>query len=322
MASTDVPWWGALILAILTCILSVVLTIYLKGGNRPTLPGGPKNSLFGDTITYIPHILILFGVFADIFTMKGVYSIPSLVGILAMPASKLMSYLWTGLNTLVVEVISMVMKWFGTTAVPATVITPMFSGTSTTGATPGMKEPAQTGQAGGAINNYGGCTIQGFEGMASQYAPQTLVVTATIFAYYMLDLLVNRSASEAATSIVAFIVVYGAQAYITSCQAGYWPPLTALAEGFLFGGGAFGIVNATAPQRLPSSVLGGKGGMGGIGGGAGAGAGAGAGGGGTGANTTNDPNLQDLSSTTPASAQSCPAGSSSTPAPTMSNSNR
>jgi hypothetical protein len=319
MASTDVPWWGALILAILTCILSVVLTIYLKGGNRPSLPGGPTNSFFTDTITYIPHILILFGVFADIFTMKGVYSIPSLVGILAMPASKLMSYLWTGLNTLVVEIVGMVAKWFGTTANPATIVTPMFSGTSTTGATPGMKEPAQTGQAGGAINNYAGCTIQGFEGMASQYAPQTLVVTATIFAYYMLDLLVNRSASEASSSIVAFIVVYGAQAFVTSCQAGYWPPLTALAEGFLFGGGAFGIVNATAPQRLPSSVLGGKGGGGGMGVGGVGGDGSGAGAGGGGGNASNDPNLKDLGSNTPASAQSCPAGSTSTPPPAMSN---
>ena len=60
--------------------------------------------------------------------------------------------------------------------------------------------------------------------------------------------------------------------------------------------------------------------MGGAGG-AGAGAGGG-GGGGLGGNTTTDPNLQDLSSTTPASAQSCPAGSSTTPAPTMSSSNR
>jgi hypothetical protein len=49
--------------------------------------------------------------------------------------------------------------------------------------------------------------------------------------------------------------------------------------------------------------------------GVGAGAGAGAGGGGG----SNDPNLKDLGSNTPASAQSCPAGSTSTTAPTMSN---
>ena len=311
MASSDVPWWGALILAILTAVVSVVATIYLKGGNRPKI-GAPSNSFFTDTITYIPHILILFGVFADIFTLKGVYSIPSLIGILSMPASKLMSYVWSGLNTLVFDIIAMVTSWFSTKPVAAAMSAPLFTGTSTTGATKDMKAPAQTGLAGGAITNYIGCNVQGFEGVASPFAPQTLVVTATIFAYYMIDLLVNRSATEAAATIVAFLAVYGTQAaVITACQPGYWPPLTALAEGILFGGGAFGVVNASAPERLPSSVLGGgKGKKGGKGGKGGAG-GAGGPGDSTQSSASNDPALQDLTSGLAAVAQACPAGSQS-----------
>lgn len=300
MASSDVPWWGALILAILTAVVSVVATIYLKGGNRPKI-GAPSNSFFTDTITYIPHILILFGVFADIFTLKGVYSIPSLIGILSMPASKLMSYVWSGLNTLVFDIIAMVTSWFSTKPVAAAMSAPAPA-----------PAPAPAAQAGGAITNYIGCNVQGFEGVASPFAPQTLVVTATIFAYYMIDLLVNRSATEAAATIVAFLAVYGTQAaVITACQPGYWPPLTALAEGILFGGGAFGVVNASAPERLPSSVLGGgKGKKGGKGGKGGAG-GAGGPGDSTQSSASNDPALQDLTSGLAAVAQACPAGSQS-----------
>ena len=69
----DVPWWGALILAILTSLVSVIATIYFLRGSAPAVPGAPPGmgKIFTDAITFLPHILILFGVFADIFTLQG-----------------------------------------------------------------------------------------------------------------------------------------------------------------------------------------------------------------------------------------------------------
>ena len=48
-------------------------TVYALGSG-PKTPGAPAGvaSLVGDTITYIPHILLLFGVLADMFTYEGV----------------------------------------------------------------------------------------------------------------------------------------------------------------------------------------------------------------------------------------------------------
>jgi hypothetical protein len=66
-------------------------------------PGG-MSLLFTDTITYLPHILVLFGVLADIFTMAGVYSIPSLVGILSLFGHYILQMVWTGVQTVLGDV--------------------------------------------------------------------------------------------------------------------------------------------------------------------------------------------------------------------------
>ena len=39
------------------------------------------------------------------------------------------------------------------------------------------------GRPGDFSGNYDGCEVQGFSGLRSKYAPQTLVVTASIFSY-------------------------------------------------------------------------------------------------------------------------------------------
>ena len=88
---SDVPWWGALILAVLTAIVSVIGTVLFLRGGSASVPGAPPGigQIFTDIITFIPHILILFGVLADIFTLQGCYSIPSLVGLASLPLHKL-----------------------------------------------------------------------------------------------------------------------------------------------------------------------------------------------------------------------------------------
>ena len=239
----DVPWWGALILAVCTAIVSVIGTIlFLRG--QTTVPGAPPGfgMLFTDVITFLPHILILFGVLADIFTLQGVYSIPSLVGLASLPVHYIMQFLWSGVSAFLGDVYTLAM-----TAPPGPAAPPMFTGVSM---------PAR----GGAMSAWAGCEIYGFEGLKSPYAPQGLVVTATIFWYYVVDLLMNRNPLDSIATILAFALFFGLQVMqLKTCDNMVGSTLIksaiALAEGFIIGGTGYGIVQGSAPNRLPSAVL-------------------------------------------------------------------
>ena len=230
----NIPWWAALVAALLSAVAAAIGTVVaLRGGPAPGAPAG-MSAILGDTVAYTPHILLLFGVLADIFTMEGVYSIPSLVGLLSIFGNYVLQFLWSGLEQTVGYVVQL----------------------ATTGPVAAVSQP----QMGGST--YDGCTIQGMGGWESPYAPQVLVVTATVFFYYMIDLIVNRGAVAAAGTIVTFAIVYGIQSWtIRACDfrtgttGFFWKAITALVEGLLFGGSAYGIVQVSAPDRLPSSVL-------------------------------------------------------------------
>jgi hypothetical protein len=232
----DVPWWAALVAALFSAVAAAIGTVIALRGGTPSIPGAPAGmgAILSDTVAYTPHILLLFGVLADIFTMEGVYSIPSLVGLLSIVGNYVLQFLWSGLELTIGNFMKLL------TAAPIAAVS--------------------APQAGGST--YDGCTIQGMGGLESPYAPQVLVVTATVFFYYMIDLIVNRGAAAAAGTIVTFAIVYGVQAWtIRACDfrtgsAGFfWKAMTALAEGLLFGGTAYGTVQVAAPDRLPSSVL-------------------------------------------------------------------
>ena len=235
---SDVPWWGALILAISTAIVSVIGTIFwLRGQSAPGAPPG-MGVLFTDIVTFIPHILILFGVFADIFTLQGVYSIPSLIGLLALPLHFALGFLWTGATTVLSDAYRLAMTVPQTKA-PA--LPPL---------------PAK----GGAMSAWSGCEIYGFEGLKSPYAPQGLVVTATIFWYYLIDLLMHRNVVDSAATISAFVVFFGLEVgQLKSCDdltgSVVMKSIIALVEGLIIGGTGYGIVQSSAPNRLPSYVL-------------------------------------------------------------------
>lgn len=230
----DIPWWAALVTAIVTAIVSVAGTIFfLKSGT--TVPGAPVglSAIFTDLLAYIPHILLLFGVLADIFTMEGVYSIPSLIGLLSVPLNYAMKFFWAGLG----ETVGYLYKL------------------ATAGPQPSVEAPPV--QLGGT---YDGCSIQGLSWMDSPYAPQSLVLTATIFSFYMIDLIANRGATDAAATIVAFALFFGLQTYtIRICNEMVggiaWKAGIALVEGLMFGGIGYAAVQVAAPNRLPSSVL-------------------------------------------------------------------
>ena len=250
----DVPWWGALILAVVTAIVSVVGTIYaLRGGPSPTTPSG-VGLLFTDTITYLPHILVLFGVLADIFTMAGVYSIPSLVGLLSILSHWILQFIWAGAQAVIGDVYRLA------TTAPRSTPTPPTDLLDAAAARRAAQRAAVGGATGGAISNYSGCEIQGFESLKSPYAPQGLVVTSTIFWYYLLDLLINRNILDGVGTIVTFAVFTGFQAFVLrSCEdmvgSVAIKTLISLVEGFISGGIGYTIVQIFAPNRLPSSLL-------------------------------------------------------------------
>lgn len=238
---SDVPWWGALILAILTSIVSVIATIYLRG-RRPEVGAPPgMGMIFTDAITFLPHILIIFGILADIFTLQGAYSIPSLVGLLSIPIHYVMQFLWTGVAAFLGDVYTMAM-----TAPEAAVAPPLITGTGA--------------MLGGAMSPWSGCEVYGFEKMASPYAPQGLVVTSTIFWYYLLDLLMNRDPLDSLATMFAFPILFGLQvSQLKTCEnmvgSVMIKSFIALAEGFIIGGTGYGIVQSYIPDRLPSAVL-------------------------------------------------------------------
>jgi len=232
---SDVPWWGALILAVLTAIVSVIGTVLFLRGGSASVPGAPPGigQIFTDIITFIPHILILFGVLADIFTLQGCYSIPSLVGLASLPLHKLAEFLWMGVATLLNDVYRLAMT------------------------TPAPAAPATSG---GAMSAWPGCDIYGFEYFHSRYAPQGLVVTSTIFWYYLIDLFMNRDILDSIAAILAFIVFFGLETMqLKTCKDftdSVWiKAFIALSEGFFIGGTGYAIVQSSAPNRLPSAVL-------------------------------------------------------------------
>jgi hypothetical protein len=255
----DTPWWSNLITAAVTAVVSILGTAYalghLKGTGSTGLP--PAASLAVDTITYIPHILLLFGVLADMFTYQGVWSIPSLVGLLSIFFNYFMQYFWKGLRELFNSAEN-VAKVGATAAVAATA--PPVSNPITGGSKRGGKiEPPAF------FKNYDGCSVQGFSGWSTEFAPQTLVVTATVFCYYIFDLVRNRGWLNSAASIVMFGAFYIMQVAVLVMSGGCGSPdsqytstqqaTMALFEGIVFGGSAYGIVQTYYPTRLVSSTI-------------------------------------------------------------------
>ena len=245
----DTPWWASLIAVFATALVSILGTAYaLKGGpsiGPMTLP--PAASLVIDTITYFPHILLLFGVLADMLTYDGVWSIPSLVGLLSIFLNYFMKYFWVGIQS-----------FFDTAKKVAA------TGATVTGPVPAIA----VGGAGvaGFFKNYDGCSVQGFESFATEFAPQTLVVTATVFCYYIFDLVRNRGWLNSLAAILIFGMVFLGQVGILSTTAtggscgtgaygGSVQALMALFEGIVFGGSAYGIVQTYYPTRLPTATM-------------------------------------------------------------------
>jgi hypothetical protein len=250
-AYPDVPWWAVLVTAIVFAFAGAAATYMAIAGSLPS--AGRPSGLILDVLVYMPHVLLLFGVLADMISYDGAWSIPSLLGILSIFLNFVFRYFWFGLEDLFAS------------------LSDIATGERPVKETP-PKQPVGGKKGGGSVvgAGYNGCNIQGFESFASEYAPQTLVITATIFSYYCFDLIQNRGWVNAAAAIVMFLVSFGGHTVVldtttegrgcevpgsTERRSTFMGGVRALAEGLLFGGTAYGIVQTYYPTRLPSATI-------------------------------------------------------------------
>jgi hypothetical protein len=252
----DTPWWSNLIAVLVTFFVTLVGTIYVMkrapGTGAPAVETSGITAFVKDTLVYMPHALLLYGVIADMLTYEGVYSIGSLIGLLSLFVHFLFKFIWQG----TFDVIFKVLEVLGKPAGPAADLT--------------ARADRPTVVKGGAspasfFRTYTGCDIQGFEWAHSQYAPQTLVVIATIFSYYGFDIGINRGGKNVAVTIALGVVFFLAQFFLAGdCTlptdvgapiGRFWQAFLAAAEGLFVGGVSYGVVQSYFPERLPSSTI-------------------------------------------------------------------
>lgn len=183
-------------------------------------PGGNSGSAPGwatQLLRFVPHFLMLFGVLADAFTYEGVYWTGTAIGLIS-------TFVGPYISTAVGNLIGAVKTQMATT---------------------------RGGAAG--PGEYDGLKMLAMQDMSGTGTPETLIVTASIMSYYIFDLITNLSLVESAGAIVAAAVLYGGQAF--AIEGGANKAFASGALGMVIGGAYFGILSASAPGFLPSSVI-------------------------------------------------------------------
>lgn len=213
--------------AVLAAILVAIGIAFLMKNRLPMTT--PTGSFFGFKefcyvmVLFLPHILVVFGFVADALSQDFRYSIPSIVGF-----------------------VSLILNWGAGLAI---------------GKAMGMMSPtpAPSGLVGGSYDT--GCSVPGFEWLSSSYSSAPMVVTFTIMSYYMIDLWQNRGFGSSVSSMIATAAFSIAQFIIlktngcfTSFSNPAIPFATSAVLGLLFGGSAYGIVQAIDRNRLPTTV--------------------------------------------------------------------
>jgi hypothetical protein len=232
-----------LILAVSSAILGVVAAVYAKGDMSVSGVSGASWAMV--LLRFIPHFLLLFGILADAFTYEGVYWTGTAVGVGSVFITPLLDTVALGASNLISKLV---------------------------GKAPTPPPPSAGGFLAGMAKMRGGGEYDGCSLMAEKGPPgstQTLVVTTSILAYYIFDLIFNLSALDAAGAIAAGLLLYGGQvASISGCLGGSvaWPATVAGIYGIVIGLFWYSIIAAWGPQFLPSSVIGGAAGGGAMGG--------------------------------------------------------
>lgn len=242
--------WSIPVTFVLSSVISIVATVMYfryaatRATGVPPPPSGPV-SLIKDTISYLPHILLLFGVIADMLTYEGVYSIASFIGLLSIPINWFFKFFWSGILD----------GLFGLAA--------LASGQQPPAPVQAQAQAPAQPSTGKLFETYNTCEVQGFGGMRSPFAPQTLVVTATVFFYYVFDIINNRGWVNATATFLLFFVLYGAQMFVMDdCSKAddtvknkWLKGAIAFFEGLFIGGTSYAVVQANYPNRLPSSIV-------------------------------------------------------------------
>jgi hypothetical protein len=269
-AHPDTPWWSNLVAVLLTAIVTAGATIYfMKGGvGAPGLPSsGGFGSLLKDTLVYMPHALLLYGVIADMLTYEGVYSIGSLVGIVSLFVHVLFKFVWKGTFDVISTIIKAVQGEDGRADKPGRIgkVADTIPAANLLTSTPAKGTTPKFGgaEAGSFFKSYTGCDIQGFDWAHSPYAPQSLVIIASIFSYYGIDLINNRGGGNAGATIGLGLLAFIAQLFLAgNCSLPGEPEISKLyqailagAEGLFVGGVSYSVVQAYFPSRLPSSTI-------------------------------------------------------------------
>ncbi len=261
-AYADTPWWSNLIAVLLTFVVTLVGTVFaMRGTGALPSAGSPPGlgAFVKDTLVYMPHALLLYGVIADMLTYEGVYSIGSLVGLVSLVVHVLFKFIWKGTFEVIEKVSDALTRPAGQAALAASTRAnkpTVISGTAA---------PAGGARPGSFFSTYNGCDIQGFEWAHSPYAPQTLVVIATIFSYYGIDLIKNRGVANAGATIGLGIVFFFVQLFLAGdCTlpgdpqpptSKWYQAILAAAEGLFTGGVAYSVVQVYYPDRLASSAI-------------------------------------------------------------------
>lgn len=254
----DTPWWTNLVAVLLTALVTALMTVlYMKSGGVPSAAGleGPGKlvGLLTDTLVYIPHALLLFGIIADMLTYQGVYSIASLIGLFSLVVHALFKFVWQGSF----DIIEKVMEILNRNPVAEN---PRLSRPTVIG---GPRSTVGGAAAGSFFRDYNGCDIQGFDWAHSRFAPQSLVVIASIFSYYTFDLIANRGWQNATATIILGAFFYIVQlALAGDCSVPGEEPVSKLiqailagAEGLFMGGVSYSVVQAYFPSRLPTTAI-------------------------------------------------------------------
>ena len=257
----DTPWWSNLLAVLLTFVVTLVGTVYyVNGAGVRGVPGPPSGlgAFVKDTLVYMPHALLLYGVLADMLTNEGVYSIGSLIGLLSLLVHFLFKFIWKGTFEVIDKVVTALTKPAGVPANPRAAR----PGAQAISAPPAVKGGAELGSF---FRSYNGCDIQGFDFAHSPYVPQSLVVIATIFSYYAFDLIKNRGWANAGTTVGLGTVFFLIQMFLAGdCTlptdpqppTGKWyQAILAAAEGLFTGGISYSVVQMYDPNRLPSSAI-------------------------------------------------------------------
>jgi hypothetical protein len=226
------PWWTNLVAVILTMFVTAILSRMNVQGSGASTAG----KIVTDTALFLPHALILFGIFADMFSYQGAYSLASLFGLLSIFLNRGLDLAWNGIWAMISQVNKLRKTATGGTA---------------------------NVQQGGAVENYPGCFVQGFEGeyFKSQYSSQTLVVTTTILFYYIFDLWMNKGVASAMAPVLAGALLIVLQISSMS-SSGCFPNdsigttvgtsiLNGLVLSFVF----YIAMESYAPNLLPSKVI-------------------------------------------------------------------